>query len=139
MREECGSGSLLSSRHRCSAFEMQWLRDDTSSAAASPPCQPTSHSPSCLPFQVFLHEATVRLMAGASPTRTHQLLEHSLRRRTPQSSKQGQPRGWGSDPLPTVELGGAALGQGGGGIAAACSIFLVSEAQDNELLSAYGS
>lgn len=32
--------------------------------------------------QVFLHETTVRLMAGASPTRTHQLLEHNLRRRT---------------------------------------------------------
>ncbi|KFV68837.1 Sterol regulatory element-binding protein 2, partial [Dryobates pubescens] len=40
--------------------------------------------------KVFLHEATVRLMAGASPTRTHQLLEHSLRRRTPQSNKQGE-------------------------------------------------
>ncbi|KAL7982456.1 hypothetical protein Chor_010054 [Crotalus horridus] len=39
---------------------------------------------------VFLHEATVRLMAGASPTRTHQLLEHSLRRRTPQNTKQGE-------------------------------------------------
>uniref|UniRef100_A0A674BW05 Sterol regulatory element-binding protein 2 n=1 Tax=Salmo trutta TaxID=8032 RepID=A0A674BW05_SALTR len=32
--------------------------------------------------KVFLHETTVRLMAGASPTRTHQLLEHCLRRRT---------------------------------------------------------
>ncbi|KAM9843545.1 sterol regulatory element-binding protein 2 isoform 2-T2 [Aulostomus maculatus] len=31
--------------------------------------------------KVFLHETTVRLMAGASPTRTHQLLEHNLRRR----------------------------------------------------------
>jgi len=30
---------------------------------------------------VFLHEATARLMAGASPTRTHQLLDRSLRRR----------------------------------------------------------
>ncbi|XP_006259032.1 sterol regulatory element-binding protein 2 isoform X1 [Alligator mississippiensis] len=40
--------------------------------------------------KVFLHEATVRLMAGASPTRTHQLLEHSLRRRTPQTSKHGE-------------------------------------------------
>uniref|UniRef100_A0A674CK38 Sterol regulatory element-binding protein 2 n=1 Tax=Salmo trutta TaxID=8032 RepID=A0A674CK38_SALTR len=27
--------------------------------------------------KVFLHETTVRLMAGASPTRTHQLLEHT--------------------------------------------------------------
>lgn len=33
------------------------------------------------PTQVFLHEATARLMAGASPTRTHQLLDRSLRRR----------------------------------------------------------
>ncbi|XP_034045677.1 sterol regulatory element-binding protein 2 isoform X2 [Thalassophryne amazonica] len=32
--------------------------------------------------KVFLHETTVRLMAGASPTRTHQLLEHNLRRGT---------------------------------------------------------
>nr|XP_033785246.1 sterol regulatory element-binding protein 2 isoform X2 [Geotrypetes seraphini] len=40
--------------------------------------------------KVFLHEASVRLMAGASPTRTHQLLEHSLRRRITQTSKQGE-------------------------------------------------
>ncbi|XP_064179958.1 sterol regulatory element-binding protein 2-like isoform X2 [Anguilla rostrata] len=33
--------------------------------------------------KVFLHETTVRLMAGASPTRTHRLLEHRLRRRGP--------------------------------------------------------
>ncbi|MGH0161755.1 UNVERIFIED_CONTAM: hypothetical protein FKN15_041527 [Acipenser sinensis] len=32
---------------------------------------------------MFLHEAMVRLMAGASPTRTQQLLEHNLRRRSP--------------------------------------------------------
>uniref|UniRef100_A0A8C6G3B3 Sterol regulatory element-binding protein 1 n=1 Tax=Moschus moschiferus TaxID=68415 RepID=A0A8C6G3B3_MOSMO len=31
--------------------------------------------------RVFLHEATARLMAGASPARTHQLLDRSLRRR----------------------------------------------------------
>lgn len=45
---------------------------------------------SAAPPQVFLHEATVRLMAGASPTRTHQLLEHSLRRRSAQNSKPGE-------------------------------------------------
>lgn len=45
------------------------------------------------PPQVFLHEATVRLMAGASPTRTHQLLEHSLRRRTAQNTKHGESAG----------------------------------------------
>ncbi|KAL4658033.1 sterol regulatory element-binding protein 2 isoform X1 [Arapaima gigas] len=41
--------------------------------------------------KVFLHETTVRLMAGASPTRTHQLLEHSLRRRShnPGNAKEG--------------------------------------------------
>ncbi|XP_030067730.1 sterol regulatory element-binding protein 1 isoform X3 [Microcaecilia unicolor] len=37
--------------------------------------------------RVFLHEATARLMAGASPTRTHQLLDRTLRHRGPQSSK----------------------------------------------------
>eukprot|EP00066_Takifugu_rubripes_P012577 XP_011601843.1 PREDICTED: sterol regulatory element-binding protein 2 isoform X1 [Takifugu rubripes] len=39
--------------------------------------------------KVFLHETTVRLMAGASPTRTHQLLEHNLRRRTHNSYAAG--------------------------------------------------
>ncbi|KAM6914656.1 sterol regulatory element-binding protein 2 isoform 2-T2 [Lycodopsis pacificus] len=39
--------------------------------------------------KVFLHETTVRLMAGASPTRTHQLLEHNLRRRTHNSYTAG--------------------------------------------------
>ncbi|XP_069840351.1 sterol regulatory element-binding protein 1 isoform X2 [Dendropsophus ebraccatus] len=39
--------------------------------------------------RVFLHEATARLMAGASPTRTHQLLDRSLRRRAAPSSKEG--------------------------------------------------
>ncbi|EHB10516.1 Sterol regulatory element-binding protein 2 [Heterocephalus glaber] len=42
----------------------------------------------------FLHEATVCLMAGASPTRTHQLLEHSLRRRTTESTKHGEVDAW---------------------------------------------
>lgn len=41
-------------------------------------------------LQVFLHETTVRLMAGASPTRTHQLLEHNLRRRTHNSYTAGK-------------------------------------------------
>ncbi|KAM6250391.1 sterol regulatory element-binding protein 1 isoform 2-T2 [Porphyrio hochstetteri] len=37
--------------------------------------------------RVFLHEATARLMARASPTRTHQLLDRSLRRRGVQGTK----------------------------------------------------
>lgn len=44
----------------------------------------------CISPQVFLHETTVRLMAGASPTRTHQLLEHNLRRRTHSSYTAGE-------------------------------------------------
>ncbi|XP_044601190.2 sterol regulatory element-binding protein 1 isoform X1 [Equus asinus] len=39
--------------------------------------------------RVFLHEATARLMAGASPTRTHQLLDRSLRRRAGPCGKGG--------------------------------------------------
>lgn len=39
--------------------------------------------------RVFLHEATARLMAGASPARTHQLLDRSLRRRAGPGSKGG--------------------------------------------------
>ncbi|XP_031323302.2 sterol regulatory element-binding protein 1 isoform X1 [Camelus dromedarius] len=39
--------------------------------------------------RVFLHEATARLMAGASPARTHQLLDRSLRRRTGPCGKGG--------------------------------------------------
>ncbi|KAM9222548.1 sterol regulatory element-binding protein 1 [Leptosomus discolor] len=48
--------------------------------------------------RVFLHEATARLMARASPTRTHQLLDRSLRRRGVQGSKTaGEPE---SHPTP---------------------------------------
>ncbi|XP_072568129.1 sterol regulatory element-binding protein 2-like [Paramormyrops kingsleyae] len=36
--------------------------------------------------KLFLHETTVRLMAGASPMRTHRLLDHTLRRPTPSRS-----------------------------------------------------
>ncbi|XP_059991780.1 sterol regulatory element-binding protein 1 isoform X4 [Lagenorhynchus albirostris] len=39
--------------------------------------------------RVFLHEATARLMAGASPARTHQLLDRSLRRRAGPCGKGG--------------------------------------------------
>ncbi|XP_066120547.1 sterol regulatory element-binding protein 1 isoform X2 [Saccopteryx bilineata] len=39
--------------------------------------------------RVFLHEATARLMAGASPTRTQQLLDRSLRKRAGHYGKGG--------------------------------------------------
>lgn len=42
--------------------------------------------------QVFLHEATVRLMAGASPARTLQLFDRNLRkRRSAKPSQSDQP------------------------------------------------
>ncbi|KAK6626223.1 hypothetical protein RUM43_006530 [Polyplax serrata] len=41
----------------------------------------TQHLPNALP-RVFLYEATARLMAGASPAKTQQLLDRSLRHRT---------------------------------------------------------
>jgi sterol regulatory element-binding transcription factor 1 len=43
------------------------------------------HIPSALP-RVFLYEATARLMAGAAPGRTQQLLDRSLRQRHARSS-----------------------------------------------------
>lgn len=46
------------------------------------------------PAQVFLHEATARLMAGASPARTHQLLDRSLRRRAGPCGKGGEKDSW---------------------------------------------
>ncbi|KAF5285048.1 hypothetical protein FQR65_LT02361 [Abscondita terminalis] len=45
----------------------------------------TQHMPSALP-RVFLYEATVRMMAGAAPGRTQQLLDRSLRQRYSKSS-----------------------------------------------------
>lgn len=45
----------------------------------------TQHIPSALP-RVFLYEATSRLMAGAAPGRTQQLLDKSLRHRYSKSS-----------------------------------------------------
>ncbi|KAK4887264.1 hypothetical protein RN001_003535 [Aquatica leii] len=45
----------------------------------------TQHVPNALP-RVFLYEATVRMMAGAAPGRTQQLLDRSLRQRYSKSS-----------------------------------------------------
>lgn len=59
------------------------------SSCSCPPFICSSSSPLTSPFQLFLHEATARLMAGASPTRTHQLLDRSLRRRATPGAKTG--------------------------------------------------
>nr|XP_044987052.1 sterol regulatory element-binding protein 1 isoform X1 [Jaculus jaculus] len=51
--------------------------------------------------RVFLHEATARLMAGASPARTHQLLDRSLRRRASPGGKGGTAAELQLEPRPT--------------------------------------
>jgi sterol regulatory element-binding transcription factor 1 len=47
--------------------------------------------------QVFLHEATYRLMAGASPARTQQLLDRSVRHRNPVDSVKSDPGSFSVD------------------------------------------
>lgn len=65
------------------------IRYESSSLALVPPPLSSLISLSSVSFQLFLHEATARLMAGASPTRTHQLLDRSLRRRATPGAKTG--------------------------------------------------
>ncbi|XP_056660463.1 sterol regulatory element-binding protein 1 isoform X5 [Monodelphis domestica] len=67
--------------HQASALELRGFQQDLSSLRRLA----QSFRPAMR--RVFLHEATARLMAGASPTRTHQLLDRSLRRRVALSSK----------------------------------------------------
>ncbi|XP_077413736.1 sterol regulatory element-binding protein 2 [Vanacampus margaritifer] len=59
-----------------SASQLAGFQSDLSALRKLTQCYRQAH------HKVFLHETTVRLMAGASPTRTHQLLDHNLRRRT---------------------------------------------------------
>lgn len=49
--------------------------------------------------RVFLHEATARLMAGASPARTQQLLDRNLRRRNTSQPQNSSDRGQPQQPL----------------------------------------
>ncbi|XP_054427102.1 sterol regulatory element-binding protein 1 isoform X5 [Pteronotus mesoamericanus] len=70
-----GSGALAS------ALELRgFQRDLRGLRRLAQSCQPAMR-------RVFLHEATARLMAGASPTRTQQLLDRSLRKRAGSSGK----------------------------------------------------
>uniref|UniRef100_A0A8D2LWE8 Sterol regulatory element-binding protein 1 n=1 Tax=Varanus komodoensis TaxID=61221 RepID=A0A8D2LWE8_VARKO len=69
--------------YQASALELRGFQQDLSSLRRLAQAdQPAMH-------RVFLHEATARLMARASPTRTHQLLDRSLRRRGASGSKGG--------------------------------------------------
>ncbi|PNJ08269.1 SREBF1 isoform 3 [Pongo abelii] len=72
-----------SSRPHASALELRGFQRDLSSLRRLA----QSFRPAMR--RVFLHEATARLMAGASPTRTHQLLDRSLRRRAGPGGKGG--------------------------------------------------
>ncbi|XP_074866356.1 sterol regulatory element-binding protein 1 isoform X2 [Carettochelys insculpta] len=73
----------LSCVYQASALELRGFQQDLSSLRRlAQTFRPAMR-------RVFLHEATARLMARASPTRTHQLLDRSLRRRGAPSSKGG--------------------------------------------------
>uniref|UniRef100_A0A3Q3GPP0 Sterol regulatory element-binding protein 1 n=1 Tax=Labrus bergylta TaxID=56723 RepID=A0A3Q3GPP0_9LABR len=80
-----GSGSVGTSGpaglHQASPPELQGFQQDLSSL------RKLAHSFRPAMRRLFLHEATARLMAGASPTRTHQLLDRSLRRRATPGAK----------------------------------------------------
>ncbi|XP_028267386.1 sterol regulatory element-binding protein 1 isoform X2 [Parambassis ranga] len=67
--------------HQASPPELQGFQQDLSSL------RKLAHTFRPAMRRLFLHEATARLMAGASPTRTHQLLDRSLRRRATPGAK----------------------------------------------------
>ncbi|XP_068955512.1 sterol regulatory element-binding protein 2 isoform X2 [Petaurus breviceps papuanus] len=83
-QKQAGSSPALGETCHASAPELAGFQRDLGSLRR------LAHSFRPAYRKVFLHEATVRLMAGASPTRTHQLLEHSLRRRMAQTTKHGE-------------------------------------------------
>uniref|UniRef100_U3D949 Sterol regulatory element-binding protein 1 n=1 Tax=Callithrix jacchus TaxID=9483 RepID=U3D949_CALJA len=77
------AGQGASSGPQASALELRGFQRDLSSLRRLA----QSFRPAMR--RVFLHEATARLMAGASPARTHQLLDRSLRRRAGPGGKGG--------------------------------------------------
>ncbi|XP_030434682.1 sterol regulatory element-binding protein 1 isoform X1 [Gopherus evgoodei] len=81
-QQQMNVSQQLSCVYQASALELRGFQQDLSSLRRlAQTFRPAMR-------RVFLHEATARLMARASPTRTHQLLDRSLRRRGPQSSKE---------------------------------------------------
>ncbi|XP_059835816.1 sterol regulatory element-binding protein 1 isoform X2 [Hypanus sabinus] len=74
-QQQFTGSQAVSAMHQASPLELRGFQQDLSSLRKlSQTFKPALR-------RVFLHEATARLMAGASPTRTHQLLDRSLRRR----------------------------------------------------------
>ncbi|KAM6905112.1 sterol regulatory element-binding protein 1 [Xenentodon cancila] len=76
-----GGSSSPAGLHQASPPELQGFQQDLSSL------RKLAHTFKPAMRRLFLHEATARLMAGASPTRTHQLLDRSLRRRATPGAK----------------------------------------------------
>uniref|UniRef100_UPI00398E4E63 sterol regulatory element-binding protein 1 isoform X2 n=1 Tax=Pristiophorus japonicus TaxID=55135 RepID=UPI00398E4E63 len=74
-QQQISGSQPVNCAHQASPIELRGFQQDLSSLRKlSQTFRPALR-------RVFLHEATARLMAGASPTRTHQLLDRSLRRR----------------------------------------------------------
>ncbi|KAK7940310.1 hypothetical protein WMY93_003636 [Mugilogobius chulae] len=76
-----GSSCPAGGMHQASPPELQGFQQDLSSL------RKLAHTFRPAMRRLFIHEATARLMAGASPTRTHQLLDRSLRRRATPGAK----------------------------------------------------
>ncbi|XP_078388179.1 sterol regulatory element-binding protein 2 isoform X2 [Cetorhinus maximus] len=83
-QKQANSSQAVGETYQASSLELKGFQRDLSSLRKLGQTFKPAHR------KMFLHEATVRLMAGASPTRTHQLLEHSLRRRTSHPIQQGE-------------------------------------------------
>ncbi|OXB68757.1 hypothetical protein ASZ78_002172 [Callipepla squamata] len=80
-QQQMNASQQLRGTYQASALELRGFQQDLSSLRRlAQTLRPAMR-------RVFLHEATARLMARASPTRTHQLLDRSLRRRGVQGSK----------------------------------------------------
>ncbi|XP_061329714.1 sterol regulatory element-binding protein 1 [Pezoporus flaviventris] len=80
-QQQMSASQQRSCLYQASALELRGFQQDLSSLRRlAQTLRPAMR-------RVFLHEATARLMARASPTRTHQLLDRSLRRRGGQGSK----------------------------------------------------
>ncbi|XP_054068887.1 sterol regulatory element-binding protein 1 isoform X2 [Rissa tridactyla] len=91
-QQQMSASQQRSCLYQASAIELRGFQQDLSSLRRlAQTLRPAMR-------RVFLHEATARLMARASPTRTHQLLDRSLRRRGVQGNKTaGEPE---SHPTP---------------------------------------
>ncbi|GCC33358.1 sterol regulatory element-binding protein 2-like [Chiloscyllium punctatum] len=83
-QKQASSSQVVGETYQASSLELKGFQRDLSSLRKLGQTFKPAHR------KMFLHEATVRLMAGASPTRTHQLLEHNLRRRTSHPIQQGE-------------------------------------------------